>query len=78
MGNTKDTSKNNYVTYDLKSDHNRRETGLGLWQSIPIAGCDLLSSCLFTTGGCALRAGKVLFLFIYYFYYFNYFIFILF
>ena len=69
MGDTKETSKNNYVSYDLKSDHNRREIGLGLWQSIPIAGCDLLSSCLFTTGGCALRAGKVIIFIISFFFF---------
>ena len=40
-------------------EHNRRETGLSTFFSVPIIGCDLLSSCLYTAGSVATFAGKV-------------------
>ena len=44
---------------EFKKELDRRKTGLTLLMSIPIAGCDLLSSCLYTAGSCAAVSGKV-------------------
>jgi len=44
--------------YKIEAD--RRKTGLSLLFSAPIAGCDLLSSCLYTAGSCAAVSGKVI------------------
>lgn len=41
------------------AEKNRRKTGLSTLFSAPIAGCDLLSSCLYTAGTTAGYAGKL-------------------
>jgi hypothetical protein len=40
-------------------DHLHKSHGLPLFNSVSIAGCDLLSSCLYTAGVCTAISGKV-------------------
>lgn len=47
---------------EFKQDKSRKkhQNGLGLLNSVSIAGCDLLGSCLYTAGVCAANGGKVI------------------
>ncbi len=42
-----------------QSLNEKKHIGLNVLQSVSIAGCDLLGSCLYTAGVCASNAGKV-------------------
>lgn len=44
--------------YKESDSSKKKHIGLNLLNSVSIAGCDLLGSCLYTAGVCATNAGK--------------------
>ncbi len=54
-----DTEINGYTNINKTIEPLHKEERITLRYSVAVAGCDLLSSCLYTGGTCAVYAGKV-------------------